>query len=513
MKKIEGFATGQHTREFQNARPSVSYKMLGRTGLAVSAAGFGCYRVESGSKEHKDSMISAISGGINLIDTSANYTDGNSELLVGEVIGELVAGGKISREDIVVVTKGGYIQGQNYKASLKRKAEKDPFPELVEYGEGLEHCIHPEFLEEQITKSLHRLNLSTIDIYLLHNPEYYLAWAEKNGLDAGAVQTEYYRRIKNAFIHLEKEVEKGRVRYYGISSNTFAVPESSYNFTSLVRVIAIASEISETDHFGAIEFPMNLFESGAAVEKNQGGGKTLLETARSKNLGVLTNRPLNAFYKGAMIRLAQPPETNFSQPGGTGSESVINDAIKTLGASEEAIGIEFEKLFEADFKQAEPVLQNVFIHEQLSRDWKGFESLANFDSYLNQYYRPRAQYFLLHLKKSIFENKKIGANISAYINDALAVFEKIREYYKAEHSKTVLKISGCVINAAPEFSGSKNLSSIAIRSLINTPGISSVLVGMRSAEYVADVLEAVKSEPAGKETDWPALKQSLEASF
>ncbi|HNY12472.1 MAG TPA: aldo/keto reductase, partial [Candidatus Wallbacteria bacterium] len=437
----------------------------------------------------------------------------NSELLVGEVIGENIAGGKISREDIVIVTKGGYIQGQNYKASLKRKAEKDPFPELVEYDEGLEHCIHPDFLEDQITKSLQRMNLSTIDIYLLHNPEYYLAWAEKSGIGLQTAQTEYYRRIKNAFIHLEKEVDKGRIKYYGISSNTFPMPETTYNFTSLERVISIACKISENNHFGVIEFPMNLFESGAAVEKNQSGGKTLLELASLENLGVLINRPLNAFYKAATMRLSQPPETAPSQIGADRSEVEITTAISALGRSEDAISSEFEKLFESDFKKAETILQNVFVHEQLNRDWKGFESLANFDSYMSQYYRPRAEYFLLHLKKGVFENKKIGGKISGYINDALAVFEKIREYYEAKHSKTALKISECVINAAPEFSGSKNVSSIAIKALINSNGVSSALVGMRSIRYVADVLEAIKSSPDVKETNWPALKQSLEAAF
>ncbi len=512
-KIINGFAANERTHKFKNAHPEVSFKKLGKTDLAVSSAGFGCYRVDIASKEHKTAMLSAITGGINLIDTSANYTDGNSELLVGEVIGELAAAGKISREDLVIVTKGGYIQGQNYEASLKRKTEKNPFPELVEYDEGLEHCIHPEFLEDQITKSLQRMNLSTIDIYLLHNPEYYLSWAEKNGNDIETARNEYYKRIKNAFIHLEKEVEKGRIKYYGISSNTFPVQKAAYNFTSLERVIAIAREVSENNHFGVIEFPMNLFESGAAVEPNQSGDKTLLELVRSENLGVIINRPLNAFYKGAMIRLARPPDISFSQTANAEFESAINEAIKTLGAAEESITAEFEKLFESDFEKADPILQNVFVYEQLSRDWKEFGNLSNFDSYMNQYYRPRAEYFLLHLKKGIFENKKIGAKISAYIKDALAVFEKIGGYYKTEHFKTALKISECVINSAPELSGSKNLSNIAIRALINTPGISSALVGMRSSEYVADVLEPVKSGLDPKGTDWPTLKQSLETLF
>jgi aryl-alcohol dehydrogenase-like predicted oxidoreductase len=162
--------------------------------------------------------------GINLIDTSSNYADGGSESLVGEVLENLIASGKRSREKIVVVSKVGYLQGQNYELSRERKQEGRPFPELVEYGEGLEHCIHPEFLKDQLNRSLERLKLKTLDFYLLHNPEYYLEWAQKNGHALEAARSEYYRRIRNAFEYLEEEVGRGRIRYYGISSNTFRRP-------------------------------------------------------------------------------------------------------------------------------------------------------------------------------------------------------------------------------------------------------------------------------------------------
>jgi len=114
-----------------------------------------------------------------LIDTSANYADGGSETLVGQVLGKLIDSGELARDEVVVVSKVGYLQGQNYALSPERKQQGRPFPELVEYGEGLEHCIHPDFLRDQLNRSLERLNLETLDFYLLHNPEYYLEWARK----------------------------------------------------------------------------------------------------------------------------------------------------------------------------------------------------------------------------------------------------------------------------------------------------------------------------------------------
>jgi hypothetical protein len=55
--------------------------------------------------------------------------------------------------------------------------------------------------------------LDTLDGYLLHHPEYYLDWAAKNGLPPASARKEYYRRIRAAFDYLEKEIEKGSIRF------------------------------------------------------------------------------------------------------------------------------------------------------------------------------------------------------------------------------------------------------------------------------------------------------------
>ena len=62
-----------------------------------------------------------------------------------------------------------------------RSANNEVVPEIVEFNEKFWHCIHPEFLTEEITASMSRLGIETIDVYLLHNPEYFYftlnAWA------------------------------------------------------------------------------------------------------------------------------------------------------------------------------------------------------------------------------------------------------------------------------------------------------------------------------------------------
>lgn len=301
---IQGQATDTHTESWSKQFPQHTFTSLGGTGYWVSQAGFGCYRVSQREPIYAPTLKRAILGGVNVIDTSSNYALGRSEQMVGEVLGELISEGKIKRENIVVVTKGGYLQGPNYALSQERKQSGNPFPELVEYDDNLEHCIHPEFLDDQITRSLQRLNCETVDVYLLHNPEYYLLWAATHHVDRETAEAEYYRRIEVAFEHLEKEVARGRIACYGISSNTFPLHSDQPGFCSLSRIWEMAQK--GKPHFKVIQYPMNLLERGAAINANQTDGKSLLEYCHSQGIGTLVNRPLNAIWQGRLFRLAEP---------------------------------------------------------------------------------------------------------------------------------------------------------------------------------------------------------------
>ena len=325
---IRGYATPEGTRAYGERHSALNYNELNSTGLLASQVGFGCYRLDLSVVEHAKSLGKSLLSGINLIDTSSNYGDGGSEELVGTVLQNLVSSKDISRESVVVVSKGGYIQGQNYQLSQERKGQGKPFKELVLYGDGLEHCIHPEFLEDQLTRSLGRLKLGALDFYLLHNPEYYLSWASKTGVSLEKARQEYYSRIKQAFEHLENEVERGRIRLYGISSNTFPSPAADPEFTSLEQVWEIAQSLSSDHHFRLIQLPMNLLETGGITEKNQAKGQSVLEFARDKNLAVLINRPLNAIAQNRLLRLAEV------RPRGRVSGKDIIDLIDELIYSE-----------------------------------------------------------------------------------------------------------------------------------------------------------------------------------
>jgi aryl-alcohol dehydrogenase-like predicted oxidoreductase len=301
---IDGGATANGTADYGDRFPDIAYRNFGSTTWNVSAAGFGCYRVSADVNDHAAAMTRAIGHGINLIDTSANYTDGASERLVGQVLESLVQEKRLQREQVVVVSKVGYLQGRNFALSEQRKKERRPFPDLVAYAPQLEHCIHPEFIADQLERSLNRLQLKTLDVLLLHNPEYYLGWSARQEMDREAARRTFYKRIENAFRYLEQEAARGRIQAYGVSANTFVAGADEAGFVSLERIWKIACDIRSDHHFRVIQLPMNLYESGAVTEPNQSGGQSTIAVARRHGLGVLVNRPLNAFHGRRLVRLA-----------------------------------------------------------------------------------------------------------------------------------------------------------------------------------------------------------------
>jgi aryl-alcohol dehydrogenase-like predicted oxidoreductase len=482
---------------------------LGRTGLKASQVGFGGYRITSGVNQHQKALRAAICSGINVIDTSANYADGGSETLVGQVLKDTTASGDVERQQIIVISKAGYLQGENFALSQQRKSEGRPFQDLVEYDQGLEHCIHPEFIADQLTRSLARLKLETLDGYLLHNPEYYLGWAKKNGVTLESARREYYRRIRAAFDHLEKEIEKGRIRFYGISSNTFPSDAEDPEFTCLETVWEIAESISANHHFGLVQMPCNLLEPGAVLERNQPGSNSALAFAAGKNLGVLINRPLNAFADGRLVRLA-----DLAQTVRMDTNEVI-EKIRRLVKSETRLWrkilpqLDIPGGLQARFKQQNEV------GDSLKHYWKNFGSYENYRQAEAGMFWPRVQGVFDFLAPYAKENAELTRWMASHSMCLEAAFEAVGSIYVEDAARLLNRIRYAVNDADPEWEKQGTLSQKAIRALRSTAGVSVVLVGMRRKAYVEDVLIELKRPLAQKDRQdsWTILKQGIEESL
>ncbi len=81
----------------------IEKRTLGRTGLAVSALGFGCgavggLMVRGTPQEQERAIARALEWGVNYFDTAADYGAGESERNLGRVLAKL-------KPDILVGTK------------------------------------------------------------------------------------------------------------------------------------------------------------------------------------------------------------------------------------------------------------------------------------------------------------------------------------------------------------------------------------------------------------------------
>lgn len=489
----------------EHVSPELTRKPLGNTGLSVTQAGFGGYRITAGMSVHMSALKRALLSGINLIDTSTNYGDGGSETLVGQAMGMLVESGAIARNDIVVVSKAGYLQGRNYTMSQQRKQEGKPFPDLVEYGDGLEHCIHPEFLKDQLDQSLSRLAIDTLDVFLLHNPEYYLHWAVKHSVPIKKARGIFYRRIQNAFKYLETEIEKGRIRFYGISSNQFPEPAGTDGFVSLETIWKLAEGISANHHFKVIQLPFNLLESGAVLEKNQECGMTVLEYASRHGIGVLINRPLNAFSGNQLVRLADIPMTRAAD------EKEIIRSIRAVAKSE--IKLWKQMLPGLDIPQGLKlrVKEQAAVADTLKYYWRNFGSWERFCQLRDGNFAPRIQGVLDFLVEHAANHDDLSRWIDSHLKCLEQAYAAVGSIYAESAALKNRRIRQALSDVNKEWGGEGTLSQKALRVLCSTPGVSSVLMGMRKPDYVDDILKELQ-RPVNEAENfhaWKVLREEL----
>lgn len=493
---IKGRASLKHTSDFAKKFPDILHKTLGKTGLTVSACGFGSYRVDYRVKEHYSAMEYAIEKGINLIDTSANYSDGGSEILIGNVLGGMIDKGSITREEIVVVSKGGYLQGKNLEAAKKMEDDGLGYKSVTKYTDNLWHCIHPDFLKDQITFSLERMKIETIDVYLLHNPEYFLDSPLAKELEIDELRHEYYNRIRLAFTYLEEEVSNGRIGCYGISSNSFVKESVDPVFTSLEKCIDAAEEISKDNNFKVIQFPLNLGEKGAVTAKNQRNDtKTMLELVSENNIGTLVNRPLNALGEEGLTRLA---DFEYNEEFTKLDEAQIVAEINLLDSMEEEFSKDYLDTLDLSGQNREAVNYFLKAGQLLKENWKNFGSIESFNDIKKQFLIPRVNFALMTLVSSpnITEDMKDKLDkIARQVNRLMEIMQSIYALMAKDRSRKIhAEINRLSGNSIEDLT----LSQKAILLINSLDSISCTLVGMRSEKYVDDVIKSL-GHPVVKE--------------
>jgi aryl-alcohol dehydrogenase-like predicted oxidoreductase len=233
-------ATTRYCARFPEFRGTLFYR--GVFGLQVSSLGIGTYLGgddDASDRSYTDALITAGQTGVNFFDSAINYRNQRSERCIGVALKQL------QRDEIVVCTKAGFLTPGAVPKSLR--------PEDVV---GRMHSMAPDFLASQIDCSLANLDIETIDVFYLHNPETQLGFVTR---------MEFDERIRRAFAKLEELVSRQKIRWYGAATwEGFRKKDA----LSLPRMAEIAAEVGGPEHhFRFIQLPFNLGMVEAYVDQ------------------------------------------------------------------------------------------------------------------------------------------------------------------------------------------------------------------------------------------------------
>ena len=149
-------------------------RRAGKSGLSLSRLGLGTmtWGRDTDTHEAADQFRAFIEAGGNFIDTSSTYGDGDSERVIGGLIGTLV-----KREDVAIATKAG-----------------------VSFPDGVRTINNSrQSLIAELDRSLSRLETDYVDIWQIHS------WDPHNPLE-------------DTLSALDYAYSSGKARYVGISN-------------------------------------------------------------------------------------------------------------------------------------------------------------------------------------------------------------------------------------------------------------------------------------------------------
>ena len=268
---IAGRATPEATHAYhaEHAARAVADHARRFRELALSSVGIGTYlgpADDPTDARYDAALARALARGINVIDTASTYRGGRSE----RVIGRVLAAGQVPRDRLVVSSKAGFL-GSTARAIVEAGLAGE-----AEIVAGC-HCLTPRFLRAQLAASRAQLQLSTIDIYYLHNPEMQLDEVDRST---------FRDRMRAAFEVLEAAVDAGQIQWYGTATWTgYREPGQ----LDLAELVALAKDVAGERHrFAFVQLPLNPRMTEAATATTQ-RGRTLLAAARDHGCYVMSS--------------------------------------------------------------------------------------------------------------------------------------------------------------------------------------------------------------------------------
>ena len=301
-RAVAGYATAEGTRKFmenaiKNGIANSHFRSFNN--LNFSSLGIGTYLGQLTAEDDMD-LENAIyhslkSGAMNVIDTAINYRSMKSEKNIGHAIKKLIEDKIISRDQVFISTKNGYItnDGDYPTIDVLEYMQKMYISQGIIDSKDISsgyNVLNPNYIRKCLDKSLTNMQLDTIDLVYIHNA--YESWFQDIST------SEFNEKIRKVFQVYEEYRSQNKIRYYGMATWTcFRLPRNEEGYLSLEDMVKIAEDVAGKDHgFRFIQLPYNLAYREAYLLRNQtvssDNDLTILEACNKLNIGVFTSVPL-----------------------------------------------------------------------------------------------------------------------------------------------------------------------------------------------------------------------------
>ena len=312
---ITGFATKEGTQKFvENSGVNQdNYNKFEE--LSLSNVGIGTYLGDADARTDElvtSAVKESITSGINVVDTAINYRSQKAERSVGKAVSELIKEGKISRDQIFISSKNGYVTNDadvklGFWEYVKEEYSQKGIIKEGDVTSGY-HCMTPKYLSDQLDRSLKNLGLDCIDLMYIHNAV--------EGQIKDVSKEQLLEKLKAVFELYEQKRKEGKIKFYGMATwECFRVTKDNPQYLSLEEVFSIAKKIGGEDHgFRFIQLPFNMYYDQALLGKNQtlqNQDMSILEAAVRLKIGVFTSVPM---MQGRLLTPGTMPEFNELKP-------------------------------------------------------------------------------------------------------------------------------------------------------------------------------------------------------
>jgi aryl-alcohol dehydrogenase-like predicted oxidoreductase len=226
---------------------------LGSTGLKVSRLGLGSMTWGRDTDEHeaRDQLVSFVEAGGTLLDTAAGYANGDSERVIGSLLGDVVP-----RDEVVLATKAGI-------SRLRGERETNA-------SRG--------FLISSLDASLKRLKVTHVDLWQVHT------WVDDTPLEETLSALDY-------------AVSTGRASYVGISN---------YNGWQSAQAATWQRAVPGRAVLASNQVEYSLLSRGVEAET--------IPAAQALGMGVLPWSPLGRGVLTGKYRTGTPADSRAASP-------------------------------------------------------------------------------------------------------------------------------------------------------------------------------------------------------